>query len=854
MIPQELINCKNWMYCNESSNAPADKNGKIVSRNDKNNHISWNEKTKIFILDNNYTAIDFDVCLDESGNIYSWAREFIDPFLNAGFYVEYSRSNRGLHVIAKGILQGNISIKMNQVHQKFKDLPPKSGIEIFVNHAITLTGNVYKNNMPVDIAGINDNFKLLYKYLAELKDRNTKKMNNYSNSNDLFNYVKSILSLNQVFGYYGIEYNTRKNINCPIPGHTDKKPSFHVDESKDLFYCFAGCGGGSVIDFVMKMENLNTLDASKWLIDRFHLEIEVDKNIKFYPHPVDKVVDIFEQINNFLSDSKKDEGVNCISENCILPKNIKSGFYMTDKGFVKRYAFNNKNDEGEEIKTYADKLIIPFKLYPTKIIFVDGAEEVEYNNKVFCENDTFSSISKFKTWVKSLGKFIWFDGDTKDLINLEKYISTYKKFSKLQTIKAVSKLGWTKENHFNPYTENEIFVKDDSIETKHLIESFNKFGDFDIWKDYIIKYSVNDTFRIYLNSSLAAPLVSLLKRPSFWVHNYAKHSTGKTPALYAAASIWANPEKYAPAFNATRVGLEFKLHTLGNLPCMLDDSQSLNEYTRKNIAGLIYDVANGSGKTRGNIAGELQKAKYWYTTMLTNGEQELLSGDEFEGAIKRLMEFNTIPFKDHSEAREARSIFLNNYGFTGREFIKLLVKYKCEINTLLIKIEDLINNSINYPTHIQNVATMALCDYMMNKYILGKEQKESFDSCIEWAKRILVLLPLEKDTDKITLGIAKVKNFIISNTHRFRTECPQGRVGFLRRGEAYFFPLEFKKLLQDWNIPESRFLKEIKPMEITITDDNGQFKLMKHNGQAMRPVGFYHEELTDLINELKDYS
>ena len=212
MIHNELKQLKNWMYCNESSNAPADKNGKIVSWKDKNNQVLYNENTKIFILDNNYTAIDFDMCLDDLGNIYNWAKEFIEPFINNGFYIEYSRSNKGLHVIAKGSLQGNISIKMNQIHQKFKDLPSKSGIEIFVKHAITLTGNIYKNNMPVDIAGINDNFKLIYRYLAELKDRNIKKMNNYSNSNDLFNYVKSSLSLNQVFGYYGIEYNTRKNI------------------------------------------------------------------------------------------------------------------------------------------------------------------------------------------------------------------------------------------------------------------------------------------------------------------------------------------------------------------------------------------------------------------------------------------------------------------------------------------------------------------------------------------------------------------------------------------------------------------------------------------------------------------
>jgi putative DNA primase/helicase len=295
MIPQELILIKNWMYCNETNNAPANAEGKICSYTDRNNWIEYSNKTKIFVLDNNYTVIDFDMCLDESGNIYDWAKEFISPFINQGFYVEYSRSKRGLHIFAKGSSSGNISIKMTEIHKKNQDLHKKSGIEIFTKHAITVTGNVYKDNIPATIAGINENFNILYKHLLEMKQRNTKKMDIYNNSNDLFNFVKSSISLNQVFDYYGIQYNPRKNINCPLPGHTDKKPSFHIDSNLDLFVCYSGCGGGTVIDFVMKMENVNSLEAAKLLADRFHLEITINENIKrekFKPvDNVDKPVD-----------------------------------------------------------------------------------------------------------------------------------------------------------------------------------------------------------------------------------------------------------------------------------------------------------------------------------------------------------------------------------------------------------------------------------------------------------------------------------------------------------------------------------------------------------------------------------
>ena len=292
MIPNELKELKNWMYCNEQNNAPADKNGKITSWTNKNNWVNYNNETKVFLLDGDYVVIDFDRCLDENGNLYDWALDFVSPFLNNGYYIEYSRSRRGLHVIGKGQLPKNISIKMNNIHKKYKDLHKKSGIEIFVNHAITLTGIAYKNNALDFIKEIDENFNILYNYLVELNNRNINKKTNYSNSIDLFNYVKSSISLKDVFSYYCIDYNTNKNINCPFPGHDDKKASFKIYDSTDSYNCFAGCGGGSIIDFVMKMENLNKLEAVKFLAEKFNLDIEFNENInnpQFINNTVDKM-------------------------------------------------------------------------------------------------------------------------------------------------------------------------------------------------------------------------------------------------------------------------------------------------------------------------------------------------------------------------------------------------------------------------------------------------------------------------------------------------------------------------------------------------------------------------------------
>lgn len=53
---------------------------------------------------------------------------------------------------------------------------------------------------------------------------------------------------------------------CPF--HSEKTPSFNVNPAKQFFYCF-GCGtGGDVFSFLMKIENMEFLEAAHRLADR----------------------------------------------------------------------------------------------------------------------------------------------------------------------------------------------------------------------------------------------------------------------------------------------------------------------------------------------------------------------------------------------------------------------------------------------------------------------------------------------------------------------------------------------------------------------------------------------------------
>ena len=57
---------------------------------------------------------------------------------------------------------------------------------------------------------------------------------------------------------------------CPF--HQEKTPSFHVDQAKQFFHCFGCKASGNAIDFVIKRDRVEFLDALRVLADRAGIE------------------------------------------------------------------------------------------------------------------------------------------------------------------------------------------------------------------------------------------------------------------------------------------------------------------------------------------------------------------------------------------------------------------------------------------------------------------------------------------------------------------------------------------------------------------------------------------------------
>lgn len=85
---------------------------------------------------------------------------------------------------------------------------------------------------------------------------------------DFLERIKDANRIDEVMRSYVTLSRTGRNLKCSCPFHSEKTPSCVIYQDNGSFYCF-GCGaGGDVITFIMKIENLDYIEAIRFLADR----------------------------------------------------------------------------------------------------------------------------------------------------------------------------------------------------------------------------------------------------------------------------------------------------------------------------------------------------------------------------------------------------------------------------------------------------------------------------------------------------------------------------------------------------------------------------------------------------------
>jgi DNA primase len=90
---------------------------------------------------------------------------------------------------------------------------------------------------------------------------------------EIIEQVRQVSSIIEIASQYTtLRRRGRKHVGlCPF--HSEKTPSFTVDEEKQLFHCF-GCGiGGDVFSLVMEKENLGFAEALRYLAEKYRVPL-----------------------------------------------------------------------------------------------------------------------------------------------------------------------------------------------------------------------------------------------------------------------------------------------------------------------------------------------------------------------------------------------------------------------------------------------------------------------------------------------------------------------------------------------------------------------------------------------------
>ncbi|HEX2696012.1 MAG TPA: CHC2 zinc finger domain-containing protein, partial [Acidobacteriota bacterium] len=90
---------------------------------------------------------------------------------------------------------------------------------------------------------------------------------------EIIEQVRQVSSIVEIASQYTtLRRRGRKHVGlCPF--HSEKTPSFTVDEEKQLFHCF-GCGvGGDVFSLIMEKENFGFAEALRYLAEKYRIPL-----------------------------------------------------------------------------------------------------------------------------------------------------------------------------------------------------------------------------------------------------------------------------------------------------------------------------------------------------------------------------------------------------------------------------------------------------------------------------------------------------------------------------------------------------------------------------------------------------
>lgn len=403
-----------------------------------------------------------------------------------------------------------------------------------------------------------------------------------------------------------------------------------------------------------------------------------------------------------------------------------------------------------------------------------------------------------------------------------------------------SKLGWIKGG-FIPYDKEIVFDGDNRF--KQVFESIEERGNRDRWFRHIKQ--LRTTNRLEIKFMMAAAFASVLIGPigalPFFVDLWGETEGGKSVTLMLACSIWANPDesRYIGDFKTTDVALEARADLLNNLPMMLDDTSKTSARIRDNFEGIVYDLCSGKGKSRSNKDLGMNRENRWKNTILTNGERPLNSYVSQGGAINRILEIECGE-KVYRSPQETAELVKQNYGFAGREFVRILKEIGFE---KVMQIQQEIQRQIFDDEKMQkqsiSLSIVLTADVIATSYLFKDDEYINVDD----AKEVLTDRNELSDNERCYQYIL---GEVVINSAKFdpMTQTNE-KWGAIENGYAIIYNNAFDSICKKGGFSKKSFLSWADKKDLLQTQGGQLTKVKKLGGNPVRCVFIKMDDTID---------
>ena len=411
-------------------------------------------------------------------------------------------------------------------------------------------------------------------------------------------------------------------------------------------------------------------------------------------------------------------------------------------------------------------------------------------------------------------------------------------YDKIVEKKSCDHMGWVGRGYkeFAPYISDLEFEGQDTF--RQLFNSVKSVGSYDKWLETIKNYRKNGSIvvRMVMAASFASVLLKPLGALPFFVHLWGDTETGKSVALLAAVSIWAEPVigKYAYTFNSTDVGNELYAACLNSLPLCMDELQILNK--RSDFDDIIYRLCEGTGRLRGKKDGGIQNIKTWRNCIITTGERPITSMSSGGGAVNRVIEIECNGGKFFKNPREFCRTIQANYGHAGKEFIDNLTGNIAEARALHEKyIKLLEDNTEATDKQIASAAALLTADELSERWIFNDGIRIGIDDIKPYLQTKDMLNVNRRAYDYL-------REEVISNYNNFKNndnEC----WGIAKEGYIYILRNKFNAILQSGNFnPQSTLSWMARNGKLAKTDGRNLSVKVQINGTRIRCICLHEDD------------